>query len=52
MGEPDVARNAWSGNFFAKYGFDIVKPPKIVNGPMKIYISTFVKVKCHVERDS
>jgi hypothetical protein len=35
----------WTGQFFAKYGFDIVQPPVITNTPMKTYKASFVKVQ-------
>jgi hypothetical protein len=44
VGDLEAARGTWTGQFFAKYGFDIVAPPVIVNSPGKIYLANFVKV--------
>lgn len=45
MGQLEAARQTWTGQFFAKYGFDIVEPPVITNTPMKTYSASFVKVQ-------
>lgn len=45
MGELNAARGTWTGQFFAKYGFDIIEPPAILNVPIKTYLPVFVKVK-------
>jgi len=44
VGELDAARGTWTGQFFAKYGFDIVTPPVVANSPGKIYLTNFVNV--------
>ncbi|MDM5182052.1 hypothetical protein PO883_33295, partial [Massilia sp. DJPM01] len=43
MNPLDAARGTWTGKFFSEYGFDIVKPPVIVNAPNKAFTATFVR---------